>query len=115
VASQLRYRAQVVEFALFRQRMDAHIEPSRAHQIVIEGVPRLRDASTRPTRDRLEAFSYLVIWLITRGEVRVHGYAGPAGHRDHHAGQDERPFRHHRRADDRLGTTWPAVCYRTRC
>ena len=42
MASQLRHRAQVVEFALFRQRMGAHIEPSLAHQMVIEGVPRRR-------------------------------------------------------------------------
>ena len=105
----------MVEFALFRPRMDAHIELSPARRIVIEGVPRLRGASTWLARDRREAFSYLVTWMITRGEVRVHGCAGLAGHRDHHAGQDERPFRHHRRADDRLGATWYAVGCGTRC
>jgi len=64
---------EVVELALFLQRMGAQIELSPDRRIVIEGVPRLRGASTRLAGDRLEAFSYLVAGLITRGEVRVHG------------------------------------------
>jgi len=64
---------EVVELALFLQRMGAHIELSPDRRIVIEGVPRLRGASTRLAGDRLEAFSYLVAGLITGGEVRVHG------------------------------------------
>lgn len=64
---------EVVELALFLQRMGAHIELSPDRRIVIEGVPRLRGASTTLAGDRLEAFSYLVAGLITGGEVRVHG------------------------------------------
>ncbi|HEY1669182.1 MAG TPA: UDP-N-acetylglucosamine 1-carboxyvinyltransferase, partial [Trebonia sp.] len=64
---------EVVELALFLQRMGAHIELSPDRRIVIEGVPRLKAASTRLAGDRLEAFSYLVAGLITGGEVRVHG------------------------------------------
>ncbi|HUA31326.1 MAG TPA: UDP-N-acetylglucosamine 1-carboxyvinyltransferase [Streptosporangiaceae bacterium] len=64
---------EVVELALFLQRMGAHIELSPDRRIVIEGVPRLRGATRWLAGDRLEAFSYLVAGLITRGEVRVHG------------------------------------------
>jgi UDP-N-acetylglucosamine 1-carboxyvinyltransferase len=64
---------EVVELALFLQRMGAHIELSPDRRIVIEGVRGLRGASTRLAGDRLEAFSYLVAGLITGGEVRVHG------------------------------------------
>src|SRR6201986_4583666 len=64
---------EVVELALFLQRMGAQIELSPDRRIVIEGVGRLKAASTRLAGDRLEAFSYLVAGLITGGEVRVHG------------------------------------------
>ncbi|HLK00750.1 MAG TPA: UDP-N-acetylglucosamine 1-carboxyvinyltransferase [Streptosporangiaceae bacterium] len=64
---------EVVELALFLQRMGAHIELSPDRRIVIEGVPSLRGATTTLAGDRLEAFSYLVAGLITRGTVRVHG------------------------------------------
>jgi UDP-N-acetylglucosamine 1-carboxyvinyltransferase len=64
---------EVVELALFLQRMGAHIELSPDRRIVIEGVPSLRGAVTALAGDRLEAFSYLVAGLITGGSVRVHG------------------------------------------
>jgi UDP-N-acetylglucosamine 1-carboxyvinyltransferase len=64
---------EVVELALFLQRMGARIELSPDRRIVIEGVERLRGASTWLAGDRIEAFSYLVAGLITGGEVRVHG------------------------------------------
>jgi UDP-N-acetylglucosamine 1-carboxyvinyltransferase len=64
---------EVVELALFLQRMGAHIELSPDRRIVIEGVEKLRGASTTLVGDRLEAFSYLVAGLVTGGEVRVHG------------------------------------------
>ncbi|MEV0228910.1 UDP-N-acetylglucosamine 1-carboxyvinyltransferase [Nonomuraea sp. NPDC050786] len=64
---------EVVELALFLQRMGARIELSPDRRIVIEGVERLRGASTWLTGDRIEAFSYLAAGLITGGEVRVHG------------------------------------------
>ena len=64
---------EVVELALFLQRMGAQIELSPDRRIVIEGVDTLRGASMTLAGDRLEAFSYLVAGLITGGEVRVHG------------------------------------------
>jgi UDP-N-acetylglucosamine 1-carboxyvinyltransferase len=64
---------EVVELALFLQRMGAQIELSPDRRIVIEGVPRLRGASRWLAGDRLEAFSYLAAGLITGGVVRVHG------------------------------------------
>ncbi|GAA0413413.1 UDP-N-acetylglucosamine 1-carboxyvinyltransferase [Acrocarpospora corrugata] len=64
---------EVVELALFLQRMGAMIELSPDRRIVIEGVDRLRGASTWLAGDRIEAFSYLVAGLVTGGEVRVHG------------------------------------------
>jgi UDP-N-acetylglucosamine 1-carboxyvinyltransferase len=64
---------EVVELALFLQRMGAHIELSPDRRIVIEGVPSLRGAVSTLAGDRLEAFSYLVAGLITGGSVRVHG------------------------------------------
>ncbi|NUW39848.1 UDP-N-acetylglucosamine 1-carboxyvinyltransferase [Nonomuraea rhodomycinica] len=64
---------EVVELALFLQRMGARIELSPDRRIVIEGVERLRGASIWLAGDRIEAFSYLAAGLITGGEVRVHG------------------------------------------
>ena len=45
---------EVVELALFLQRMGAHIELSPDRRIVIEGVPRLRGASRWLAGDRLD-------------------------------------------------------------
>ncbi len=64
---------EVLELALFLQRMGARIELQPDRRIIIEGVPRLRGARTRLQGDRNEAFSYLVSGLITGGEVRVVG------------------------------------------
>lgn len=64
---------EVLELALFLQRMGALIELAPERRFVIEGVPSLRGAKTRLQGDRNEAFSYLVAGLITRGAVRVIG------------------------------------------
>jgi UDP-N-acetylglucosamine 1-carboxyvinyltransferase len=64
---------EVLELALFLQRMGARIELSPDGRVVIEGVASLRGANTRLQGDRNEAFSYLVAGLITRGSVRVIG------------------------------------------
>jgi UDP-N-acetylglucosamine 1-carboxyvinyltransferase len=64
---------EVVELALFLQRMGARIELSPGRRIVIEGVDALRGAVTHLQGDRNEAFSYLVAGLVTGGEVKVHG------------------------------------------
>ncbi|MBV9662257.1 MAG: UDP-N-acetylglucosamine 1-carboxyvinyltransferase [Acidimicrobiales bacterium] len=66
---------EVLELALFLQRMGALIEFRPDRRIVIEGVPRLRGARTRLQGDRNEAFSYLVAGLLTKGQVKVVGCA----------------------------------------
>ncbi|MBE1535719.1 UDP-N-acetylglucosamine 1-carboxyvinyltransferase [Actinomadura algeriensis] len=64
---------EIIELALFLQRMGARISFAPDRRIVVEGVERLGGAQTRLDGDRIEAFSYLVAGLVTRGEVRVHG------------------------------------------
>ncbi|WP_419998194.1 UDP-N-acetylglucosamine 1-carboxyvinyltransferase [Streptomyces boninensis] len=64
---------EIVELALFLQRMGARVSFSPERRIVVEGVESLRGAETRLGGDRIEAFSYLVAGLVTGGEVRVHG------------------------------------------
>jgi UDP-N-acetylglucosamine 1-carboxyvinyltransferase len=66
---------EVIELALFLQRMGARIELSPGRKFTIDGVTRLRGAETSLDGDRNEAFSYLVAGLVTGGEVRVHGCA----------------------------------------
>lgn len=64
---------EVVELALFLQRMGARIELQPDRRFVIEGVPHLRGATQRLGGDRIEAFSYLVAGLATGGRVRILG------------------------------------------
>ena len=64
---------EVVELALFLQRMGAHIEMRPNRRFIIDGVEELTGASHKLAGDRIEAFSYLVAGLITGGEVTVHG------------------------------------------
>ncbi|QFG26380.1 UDP-N-acetylglucosamine 1-carboxyvinyltransferase [Actinomadura sp. WMMB 499] len=64
---------EIIELALFLQRMGARISFAPDRRIVVEGVDRLGGAQTRLGGDRIEAFSYLVAGLVTGGEVRVHG------------------------------------------
>jgi UDP-N-acetylglucosamine 1-carboxyvinyltransferase len=64
---------EVVELALYLQRMGARIEMSPGRRIVVEGVEELRGADLRLAGDRNEAFSYLVAGLVTGGAVKVHG------------------------------------------
>lgn len=64
---------EVIELALFLQRMGARIEMSPNRKITIDGVESLKGAETTLAGDRNEAFSYLVAGLVTGGEVRVHG------------------------------------------
>ena len=66
---------EVIELALFLQRMGARIEQSPGRKFTIDGVDSLRGAETSLDGDRNEAFSYLVAGLVTGGEVRVHGCA----------------------------------------
>ena len=64
---------EVVELALFLQRMGAHIALRPDRRFVVEGVERLTGAEAHLQGDRLEAFSYLVAGLMTGGAVRVGG------------------------------------------
>ncbi|MCU1356913.1 MAG: murA [Acidimicrobiales bacterium] len=64
---------EVIELALFLQRMGARIEMSPGRKITIDGVESLKGAETTLAGDRNEAFSYLVAGLVTGGEVKVHG------------------------------------------
>jgi UDP-N-acetylglucosamine 1-carboxyvinyltransferase len=66
---------EVVELALFLQRMGARIELQPDRLFVIEGVPHLTGATQRLGGDRIEAFSYLVAGLATGGRVRIRGCA----------------------------------------
>ncbi len=66
---------EVIELALFLQRMGARIALSPGRKFTIDGVDRLSAAQVRLEGDRNEAFSYLVAGLVTGGEVRVHGCA----------------------------------------
>ncbi len=64
---------EVIELALFLQRMGARIELRPDRRFVIEGVDRLTGAQQTLAGDRIEAFSYLVAGLATGGRVRVRG------------------------------------------
>lgn len=64
---------EVVELALFLQRMGARIELRPDRRIIIEGVERLGGATHTLSGDRIEAFSYLVAGLVTGGSVQVRG------------------------------------------
>ena len=66
---------EVVELALFLQRMGARIELQPDRRFVVEGVPHLTGADQRLGGDRIEAFSYLVAGLATGGSVRISGCA----------------------------------------
>ena len=64
---------EVIELALFLQRMGARIEMRPNRRYIIDGVDKLSGAAHRLQGDRIEAFSYLVAGLITGGQVNVYG------------------------------------------
>jgi UDP-N-acetylglucosamine 1-carboxyvinyltransferase len=64
---------EVIELALFLQRMGARIGLRPNRRYIIDGVERLSGAAHRLQGDRIEAFSYLVAGLITGGQVTVYG------------------------------------------
>lgn len=66
---------EVVELALFLQRMGARIELRTDRRFVIEGVDKLSGATQRLGGDRIEAVSYLIGGLATGGNIRVYGCA----------------------------------------
>ena len=100
---------EVLELALFLQRMGARIELRPDRRIVIEGVAELRGARTRLQGDRNEAFSYLVAGLLTGGRGSGRRLRpGPAGHRHHHLDADGRPGGCRRPGHDGVGARRPA-------
>jgi UDP-N-acetylglucosamine 1-carboxyvinyltransferase len=64
---------EVIELALFLQRMGAGVQLSPGRRFVVDGVDRLHGATMSLDGDRIEAFSYLVAGLLTGGQVRVAG------------------------------------------
>lgn len=64
---------EILELALFLQRMGARIQRQPGRRFVIDGVERMHGATMALAGDRLEAFSYLVAGLISGGQVRVKG------------------------------------------
>lgn len=64
---------EVIELALFLQRMGAQIEMRPNRRYIIDGVEKLSGAAHRLQGDRIEAFSYLVAGLVTGGKVTVYG------------------------------------------
>lgn len=64
---------EVVELALFLQRMGARIELRADRCFIIEGVRELQGARQRVGGDRIEAFSYMVAGVATGGRVRIRG------------------------------------------
>ncbi|USQ80669.1 UDP-N-acetylglucosamine 1-carboxyvinyltransferase [Ornithinimicrobium faecis] len=66
---------EVIELALFLQRMGARIFLSPGRKWTIDGVDRLRAGQVALEGDRNEAFSYVMAGLATGGQVRVHGCA----------------------------------------
>ena len=64
---------EVIELALFLQRMGARIELRPDRRFMIEGVVGLVGAEHALAGDRIEAFSYLTAGLVTGGRVRVFG------------------------------------------
>ncbi|MCP3987979.1 MAG: UDP-N-acetylglucosamine 1-carboxyvinyltransferase [Actinomycetia bacterium] len=64
---------EVIELALFLQRMGARIELRPNRRYIIDGVDKLSGAAHRLQGDRIEAFSYLVAGLVTGGQVTVYG------------------------------------------
>jgi UDP-N-acetylglucosamine 1-carboxyvinyltransferase len=64
---------EVIELALFLQRMGARLELRPDRRFVIEGVESLTGADHALAGDRMEAFSYLAAGLATGGRVSVHG------------------------------------------
>jgi UDP-N-acetylglucosamine 1-carboxyvinyltransferase len=64
---------EVIELALFLQRMGARIELQPNRRIIVEGVSKLTSAEHELAGDRIEAFSYIVAGLVTGGAVKVFG------------------------------------------
>jgi UDP-N-acetylglucosamine 1-carboxyvinyltransferase len=95
---------EVIELALFLQRMGARIELSPGRKFTIDGVEHLRGAETIARRRPQRGLQ------LPGGRSRHQGRgasarlrARPVGHRHHHAQPHGRPVRHHRRLHPGIG------------
>ena len=64
---------EIVDLANFLNRMGAKIDGAGSHFLRIKGVRRLKGETYRIIPDRIEAGTYLVAGLITKGEVSIEG------------------------------------------
>lgn len=67
---------EVVDLMNFLNSMGAKIRGAGTGKIVIEGVKKLHGTTYKPIKDRIEAGTYLIAALITRGEVEIKGCKG---------------------------------------
>jgi UDP-N-acetylglucosamine 1-carboxyvinyltransferase len=64
---------EIVDLASCLRAMGAHISGDSTNEIVIEGVDRLHGATHRVMPDRVEAGSYAVAALMTKGDIFLEG------------------------------------------
>jgi len=62
---------EVVDLAQFLNKMGAHIKGAGSHLIEVEGVKKLKGTRYRVIPDRIEAGTYVLAGVITRGDVVV--------------------------------------------
>ena len=62
---------EIVDLANFLNKMGAKIEGAGSHLLRIKGVRRLKGKNYRIIPDRIEAGTYLLAGLITRGEISI--------------------------------------------
>ncbi len=67
---------EVVDLMNFLNSMGAKISGAGTNKIVIEGVKSLHKTTYEPIKDRIEAGTYLIAGVITRGEVEIIGCRG---------------------------------------
>lgn len=64
---------EIVDLALFLNKMGAKISGHGSHTITIEGVKELGGASHTVIPDRIEAGTYMIAAAITGGDIRIEG------------------------------------------
>jgi len=64
---------EIVDLANFLNKMGAKVKGAGSHLLRIKGVKKLRGVSYRIIPDRVEAGTYLIAGLITRGKVSIKG------------------------------------------
>lgn len=64
---------EVVDLAVCLRAMGAHIEGEGTDRIIIQGKVRLHGATHQVIPDRIEAGTYMMMGLMTGGDLRIHG------------------------------------------